>query len=75
MPGVRCDLSSVDNQFRTPLHWASVLGLTEIVGLLMERGANSSATDTLGATPLHYAVSMSLNDCMVTLICLYFVCL
>ena len=57
--GVRCDMSSVDNQFRTPLHWASVLGLTEIVGLLMERGASSSATDTLGATPLHYAVSMN----------------
>ena len=55
--GVRCDLSAVDLQFRTPLHWAAVLGLSEIVTLLLERGADISAADGVGATAQHYAVS------------------
>ena len=54
--GVKCDLSAVDLQFRTPLHWAAVLGSAEVVRLLVERGADPSATDAVGATPLHYAV-------------------
>ena len=44
-------------QFRTPLHWAAVLGLSEVVTLLMERGAAPGVLDSVGATPLHYAVS------------------
>ena len=55
--GTRCDLSAVDLQFRTPLHWAAVLGLSEIVNLLLERGADISASDGVGATAQHYAVS------------------
>ena len=55
--GTRCDLSAVDLQFRTPLHWAAVLGLSEIVSLLLERGADLSAADGVGATAQHYAVS------------------
>ncbi len=54
--GVRCDINSVDMQFRTSLHWAAVLGLTEILGVLMEQGADPSVTDAVGATALHYAV-------------------
>ncbi len=55
--GIKCDVSAVDMQFRTPLHWASVLGLTEVVGVLMEHGADANLTDSVGATALHYAVS------------------
>ena len=55
--GVRCDVSAVDLQFRTPLHWAAVLGLGEVVGMLMERGADPACVDAVGATALHYAVS------------------
>ena len=43
-------------QFRTSLHWAAVLGLTEIVGVLMEHGADCNIADAVGATALHYAV-------------------
>ena len=50
-------MNAVDMQFRTPLHWAAVLGLSEVVTLLMERGANPAALDAVGATALHYAVS------------------
>ena len=52
-----CDVSAVDKDFRTPLHWAAVLGLSQIVGILMENGANPLATDAIGATALRYAVS------------------
>ena len=55
--GIRCDINAVDMQFRTSLHWAAVLGLMEILGVLMEKGADPSLTDAVGATALHYAVS------------------
>ena len=54
---VHCDVSAVDKEFRTPLHWASALDLSEVVGLLMERGANPQVTDGTGNTALKYAVS------------------
>ena len=56
---MKCDINAVDLQFRTALHWAAVLGLTEVVGTLMERGANPNIPDAVGATGLHYAVSTS----------------
>ena len=55
---VKCDLSAADMEFRTALHWAAVLGSSEMVSLLMKRGAPTLATDAVGATPLHYAVSL-----------------
>ena len=54
---VTCDVSPVDNQFRTPLHWAAVLGLSEVVRMLMDKGANPLIADSVGATALHYTVS------------------
>ena len=50
-------MSAVDKEFRTPLHWAAVLGLSEVVGLLMEKGANPQVKDGTGASALRYAVS------------------
>ena len=57
----RCDLSAADMEFRTALHWAAVLGNSEMVALLLERGASAHAQDSVGATPLHYAVSYQLS--------------
>ena len=53
---MKYDVNAVDMQFRSALHWAAVLGLSEVVGLLMERGADPLIGDSVGATALHYAV-------------------
>ncbi len=39
----------------TPLHLATGMGLTEIVKLFIEKGANPNAKDKNGNTPLHWA--------------------
>ena len=59
MKGVKCDLDAVDMQFRSPLHWAAVLGLSEIMTLLLNYRANPTIADAVGATALHYAVSIT----------------
>ena len=65
---VTCDVSPVDSQFRTPLHWAAVLGLSEVVRMLMDKGANPLIADSIGATALHYAVSEKCSQ-----LCSYYV--
>lgn len=58
----------MDLQFRTPLHWAAVLGLGEVVGMLMEKGADPACADAVGATALHYAVSEGCVQCQNRLV-------
>ncbi|XP_065888702.1 inversin-like [Dysidea avara] len=68
-PEAHCEVSAVDMQFRTALHWAAVLGLSEIVTLLLDRGADYSCADAVGATPLHYAAQKSETvDCVQALL-------
>lgn len=66
--GVRCDVSAVDLQFRTPLHWGAVLGLAELVTLLLQSGASAASTDAVGATPLHYAAQKNHVECVAALL-------
>ena len=66
--GARCDLSAADLEFRTPLHWAAVLGNSEMVSLLLEGGGSAHSQDSVGATPLHYAVSQRWCVC-VSILC------
>lgn len=58
-PGVHCNTSAVDHMFRTPLHWAAVLGFEEVLSFLLEVGSNPAVGDVQGALPLHYAVSLT----------------
>ena len=46
------DKSARDNEGKTPLHWASYNGNTEIARLLIEQGADVNAADEYGITPL-----------------------
>lgn len=44
-----------DERGATPLHWAAIVGLTEVAELLISRGANVNAREQDGYTPLHGA--------------------
>jgi len=49
----------------TALHIAAFEGFEAVALLLIERGANMSATDEYGGTPLHWSVSpLSRNHCL-----------
>jgi ankyrin repeat protein len=41
---------------QTPLHWAADAGQLGLMTCLLEHGANPSARDSLGATPMIYAI-------------------
>ncbi|XP_075747060.1 uncharacterized protein LOC119178128 isoform X11 [Rhipicephalus microplus] len=51
------EVNALDDLFRTPLHWAAILGRLEVGRLLLERCAGASLADRAGATPLDYACS------------------
>ena len=51
-----CFDDQVDKSGRTALHWAAISGHSEIVKLLLEKGANILAETTLKTNALHSAV-------------------
>ncbi|MCX6877442.1 MAG: ankyrin repeat domain-containing protein [Verrucomicrobia bacterium] len=52
------DLQARDCEGQTALHWAAISGNVEVLGLLISKGAEVDAKDTLnGRTPLHHAVN------------------
>lgn len=64
---VKIDL--VDKLGRTPLHYAAFGGNTEIIGLLLKKGANINAVDRSKQwTPLFFAVFMNHRDAVKLLI-------
>jgi ankyrin repeat protein len=51
------DVNTVDNDRRSPLHWAIIffnIDMIPIIRLLLKKGANIGAKDFIGDTPLHY---------------------
>ncbi len=53
---LRIDVNDLDNQGRSPLHWAAWYGKKDIVQHLIIKGANVNARANDGTTPLHLAV-------------------
>lgn len=53
--GATASILAVDENLRTPLHYACISGHKEIVNLLIKDGAIVNALDTNGETPLHFA--------------------
>ncbi|XP_072109606.1 inversin isoform X6 [Mobula birostris] len=71
-----CNITSYDNLFRTPLHWAALLALhaavlgghVSTVKLLLEHGAQVDAMDVMKHTPLFRACEMGHKEVIQTLI-------
>ena len=55
------------DQCKTPLHLATEKNLPDMVGLLLELGADPNTPDALGATPLNYAARRGFNDVVALL--------
>eukprot|EP01126_Amoeba_proteus_P056804 TRINITY_DN7190_c0_g4_i2.p1 TRINITY_DN7190_c0_g4~~TRINITY_DN7190_c0_g4_i2.p1 ORF type:complete len:263 (-),score=40.17 TRINITY_DN7190_c0_g4_i2:187-975(-) len=69
-PNVPLDyvLNSLGAWYRTPAHWASECNQPQALKALLELGADSSAREESGMTPLHFAVLSHSFDCCRTLI-------
>lgn len=59
---------SVDAMLFTPLHWAAMKGLLEVVHYLVESGAHLNVRDDQGRTPLHRAADSDRLDMVCLLI-------
>lgn len=57
-------LHAVTNDGRTALHIASLYGFTDVVRILLHKGANPSAADQDGITPFGVAIQSHTNDCI-----------
>lgn len=51
----RADFDAVDNEGRSPLHWAAYKGYADTIRLLLFRDAYQVRQDREGCTPLHWA--------------------
>ena len=61
-------ISSVDNLGQTALHWAGMLGSTDIITALIKEGADIEAKDNVGYTALHVSVLYNQLQSLTTLI-------
>ena len=52
-----CMVNARDQQQRSALHWAAVAGRSQVVAILLGRGARADMADEAGATPVHLAVT------------------
>ena len=57
-------LHAATNDGRTALHIASLYGFTNVVRILLQKGANPSAADQDGITPFGVAIQSHTNDCI-----------
>ncbi|XP_014670914.1 PREDICTED: ankyrin repeat domain-containing protein 24-like [Priapulus caudatus] len=59
-----CNLDALDEDERTPLHWAAVTGQHRCISTLLKLGANPSVRDISGITPMDYAVKSCHTECV-----------
>ncbi len=60
------DVDVRDGRGRTPLHWAAAIGNPQAAAVLLERGANPSAADQSGKTPLDLFDALPLEPAQAT---------
>ena len=62
---VNLNLEERDSRGCTALHLASIRGTDDIMRLLLEKGADVSAVDLHGNTPLHYCGHIETIQCLL----------
>lgn len=63
----RTQINALDNNSRSPMHWAAILGKHHVITALLDQNALFRTQDAHGATPLHYAVSAGHVNAVETL--------
>lgn len=64
----RADIQAVNAQGWTPLHVAAAGGNVDVIGLLLQHGANVNAASNIGATPLDNALTYSRSQAVADLL-------
>ena len=62
---ININIDERDSRGRTALHLSSIRGTEEIMRLLLEHGADVSAVDLHGNTPLHYCGHIETIQCLL----------
>lgn len=60
-------ISLADESGLTPLHYAVKMNHLELIGLLIEKGADPNSVDSQGRSPLHWAAGNNNLDCYLML--------
>lgn len=60
-------VDDLDNNWRTPLHWAVVCENPEVIRALLASGASQSVCDSSGRTALNYAIERGYHYCALLL--------
>lgn len=68
MPSLEDDISRMDEDMRTPLHYAALKGHTQVVRILLSGGASIHAQDAYGWTALHAAANNGHADVVKVLV-------
>ncbi|KAL4528758.1 hypothetical protein Ndes2437A_g03302 [Nannochloris sp. 'desiccata'] len=62
------DTDGLDNDERTPLHWAAYKGFADTARLLLVIGSRATLSDREGCTPLHWAAIRGNSDVCTVLL-------
>lgn len=63
-----CDFNALDNDQRSPLHWASYKGYHDLVRLLLVLGCDPHAQDSEGCNALHWAAVRGCSEAATILL-------
>ncbi|KAJ8954006.1 hypothetical protein NQ318_004297 [Aromia moschata] len=60
----KASINRTDKDGLAPIHWAADSGFSDVIGVLLEAGADVNLQDADGQTALHYAASCGHAECV-----------